>query len=223
MKGISDAPLEAPLLAGMPSFTLTDVAGMRIETISFFLLTVLVCSWLLRASWNVLARDLSLLPTIRFKHALAIFTVSGLFLYVVLTMVSGARELMTPGAWEKDGATYRLNGQSGIAGELPPRSTRELALQILASHLESYSEKNDGQLPPRSFSAGIPKRVWIAADGLGVPFEYFSGGTLGENHQDRVIACEPSSVGPQRLVLFGDGRVDSLNWQTIQEMAASHD
>jgi len=28
----------------------------------------------------------------------------------VLTMISGARELMTPGAWEKDGAIYRLKG-----------------------------------------------------------------------------------------------------------------
>jgi hypothetical protein len=27
---------------------------------------------------------------------------------LVLTMISGARELMTPGAWEKKGFTYQL-------------------------------------------------------------------------------------------------------------------
>ncbi len=32
----------------------------------------------------------------------------GLLFTVVLAMISGARELMTPGAWEKQGATYRL-------------------------------------------------------------------------------------------------------------------
>lgn len=35
----------------------------------------------------------------------------GLLFIVVLAMISGARELMTPGAWEKQGATYRLAGE----------------------------------------------------------------------------------------------------------------
>ena len=32
--------------------------------------------------------------------------------HVVLAMISGARELMTPGAWEKHGATYRLKEEA---------------------------------------------------------------------------------------------------------------
>ena len=32
---------------------------------------------------------------------------------IVLTMISGARELMTPGAWERNGVTYRLSESRG--------------------------------------------------------------------------------------------------------------
>jgi hypothetical protein len=48
--------------------------------------------------------------------------ISSLFV-VVLTMISGARELLTPGAWEKDGATYTLtptSDESQTADETPP-------------------------------------------------------------------------------------------------------
>ncbi len=34
---------------------------------------------------------------------------------VVLTMISGARELMTPGAWQKDGFTYSRTEPDGTA------------------------------------------------------------------------------------------------------------
>ncbi len=63
-----------PLLAGMASFTLTDVAQARVEVISFFLLVILVSSWVVKLLWNVLARDFPAMPKIRYKHALAIFT-----------------------------------------------------------------------------------------------------------------------------------------------------
>jgi hypothetical protein len=35
-------------------------------------------------------------------------TLWGLLFLLILTMISGARELMTPGAWEKHGSTYEL-------------------------------------------------------------------------------------------------------------------
>jgi hypothetical protein len=38
-------------------------------------------------------------------------TLWGLLFLLILTMISGARELMTPGAWEKHGSTYRLKDE----------------------------------------------------------------------------------------------------------------
>jgi hypothetical protein len=46
-----------------------------------------------------------------FGRAVAGVFLWGLLFIIVLTMISGARELMTPGAWEKQGVTYRLTNQ----------------------------------------------------------------------------------------------------------------
>jgi hypothetical protein len=96
--------------AGMPSitYTISEVSRMRIETISFFLagffLSALCIKWL----WNYLAGEFTVLPRLSYGRALALLTLWGLLFVLVLTMISGARELMTPGAWEKDGTTHKL-------------------------------------------------------------------------------------------------------------------
>ena len=49
--------------------------------------------------------------------ALGVVFLWGLLFVLVLTMISGARELMTPGAWEKKGLTYRLTDDPSAAVE----------------------------------------------------------------------------------------------------------
>lgn len=98
----------APAHAGMPSFTLTDIAKARIDTISFFLVLLLVLALCVKLLWNYLAKDFPKLPRMSYPKALTAVTLWGLLFLLVLTMISGARELMTPGAWEKQGATYKL-------------------------------------------------------------------------------------------------------------------
>jgi hypothetical protein len=58
--------------------------------------------------WNYLAKDFQKLPRMSYGKALAAVTLWGLLFLLVLSMISGARELMTPGAWEKQGLTYKL-------------------------------------------------------------------------------------------------------------------
>lgn len=94
--------------AGMPSITLSDFARLRLETASFFLLGLLVSAVVVRWCWNLLARDFPRLPPLRYGGALALVTLWGLLFVIVLTMISGARELMTPGAWVRQGMTYKL-------------------------------------------------------------------------------------------------------------------
>src|SRR5262245_43624975 len=98
------------VVAGMPSVTLTDAARLRVQNISFFLACVLVCAAIIRFLWNYLRKDFTFLPRLSYGKALGLVTLWGLLFVLVLTMISGARELMTPGAWEKQGATYRLKG-----------------------------------------------------------------------------------------------------------------
>ena len=100
-------------VAGMPSFSLTDVAQLRLEVISFFLLGLLLSACVVMAVWNSLQRDFAWLPRLSFSKACGVVVLWGLLFVVVLTMISGARELMTPGAWEKEGATYKLREAGG--------------------------------------------------------------------------------------------------------------
>lgn len=110
--GVAAVVLTAPVYGGMPSYTLTDVARMRLETISFFAAAFLVFAALIKGLWNYLAADFPRLPRMTYGKALAAVILWGLLFMLVLTMISGARELLTPGAWEKKGATYQLKGAS---------------------------------------------------------------------------------------------------------------
>ena len=48
-----DGPGQA--CAGMPTVLLSDLARMRFQTISFFLLVLLGCSWIIQRIWNCAA------------------------------------------------------------------------------------------------------------------------------------------------------------------------
>ena len=95
--------------AGMPApYTLRDLPRMRLETISFFLAVLLASAKLVQWLWNGLRSPPGRVPWISYSRSLGVVVLWGLLFSVVLAMISGARELMTPGAWERQGATYRL-------------------------------------------------------------------------------------------------------------------
>ena len=95
--------------AGMPvPYTLRDLARLRLEAISFFLVVLLVSAKLVQWLWNGLRSPAGRVPRLSYPRSLGVVVLWGLLFSVVLAMISGARELMTPGAWEKRGATYRL-------------------------------------------------------------------------------------------------------------------
>ena len=102
------AIMALPATAGMPSFTLTDVAQSRLQAISFFLLMFLVLSAVVQGIWNSLRSDFPKLPRLTYKRSVGLVALWGMIFLLLLTMISGARELMTPGAWEKDGLTYKV-------------------------------------------------------------------------------------------------------------------
>jgi hypothetical protein len=108
--GILVLALSSVAHAGMPQITLSDIARARFDSISFFIAVLLLLSWLVQSLWNYLGRDFKKLPRMSYPRALAVVTLWGLVFMLVLTMISGARELMTPGAWEKQGSTYKIKG-----------------------------------------------------------------------------------------------------------------
>lgn len=94
--------------AGMPQIMIEDAGKMRLESISFFALALFGFTFLVKLAWNFLQKDFPKVPKLSYGKAFSlVFLISCLFM-LILTMISGARELLTPGAWKKEGFTYKL-------------------------------------------------------------------------------------------------------------------
>jgi hypothetical protein len=95
--------------AGMPpAYVLTDLARARVEAISFFLFILFLSAAIVQRLWNHLRSSFTRLPRLSFLKAVSLVALWGLLFMIVLAMISGGRELTTPGAWERHGASYRL-------------------------------------------------------------------------------------------------------------------
>jgi hypothetical protein len=92
----------------MTAYDLNDVARLRLEDISFFALMLLLCAAGIRFLWNHVAKDFAGWPRLTFGKALCLTGLLSLLMLLVLSMISGARELLTPGAWRRQGSSYRL-------------------------------------------------------------------------------------------------------------------
>src|SRR4051794_22992744 len=167
-----------PAWAGMPAITLTDMARLRFQGISFFLAIFLLASWFLRFLWNRLGQDFLSLPRLSYGKAVGVVCLWGLLFLLVLTMISGARELLTPGAWVKQGVTYRLAEETGPT-PAPPSDPGETArrhkLEELRFALWDYARTHQGRFPPSPTVSEIPAERWQVPDPSGMRYVYTGG------------------------------------------------
>jgi hypothetical protein len=213
--------------AGMPSVTLadlrtatrtglTDLGQQRLEVISFFLLVLIGCAWLVQRVWNSMRKEFPILPRLSFARAVGVIVLWGLLFVLVLTMISGARELMTPGAWEKVGLTYRLVPENPpIAAQITARVESIESLRKRLQSWESGRDKADGP-------AALPD-IWLRVDGVeGGRYIYVPAKPIirddrhGFDSDTRIWAYESESVGSERLVLLRDGETQ---WMPPAEIA----
>jgi hypothetical protein len=204
--------------AGMPSITLTDVARMRVQTISFFLVLLLLSSLCVQLLWNRLRRDFTSLPRLTYGKALGVVVLWGLLFVLVLTMISGARELMTPGAWEKQGLTYRLTDKPATAPAADDsyEQERRERLETLRGVLQQYARAHDGRYPPGTADAGIADELWVAPDASHRRYHYVPGLAVGG--EAAPLVYEPATYGDSRFVLLTDG---SIKRMTLDEILAA--
>ncbi len=209
----------APVAAGMPRITLSDVAAMRLQSISFFLVVFLVSALVVRWIWNGLANDFTRLPRLSYPKAIGLVCLWGLLFLLVLTMISGARELMTPGAWKKDGLTYTLNDDTKLPEERaspgPTEDERKQKLTTLFGALATYAVSHDGNYPPRNDTA-VAKPLWQTPHASGMEYVYLPNRTTRD--PGRVLACEPELFGEWRLVLFTNGDVRRMTSAEISPL-----
>ncbi|MEO5914735.1 MAG: hypothetical protein ABIS50_10910 [Luteolibacter sp.] len=195
--------------AGMTVITLTDIARARIDALSFFLFTYLVIAWVVKLIWNQLAKSFTALPRLKYLQALGVVFVTGLMFYVVLTMISGARELLTPGAWEKQGVGYRLREE----GSAPlGKEERRQALRKLQEAIWSYAKAHEGNAPGSPLMAGIDPALWnFEGGGL-----YCLMPEVRPGGGRKVLVYEPASAGGRRFVLLADGSIEDRSEGTLK-------
>ena len=189
--------------AGMPSYNLTDATRMRIEELSFFFVVLLLCSLGVKAIWNLFARDFPKLPRIGFGRSLALTVLLGMFALLILSMISGARELLTPGAWRRQGVTHKLSDPAN-------EPLRRKGLETLRAALWQYAGAHDGRFPTQDFAPEIAEEFWKAPDEGGSRYLYAGG--LTKATPATLLAAEPNVFGDMRFVLLTDGAI--ARWPT---------
>lgn len=200
-----DLSQSVPIVAGMPVPQLTEWGMMRLGAISFFIVVVLVSAGMVRWLWNVLAAGFPRLPRLTYGKALAAVILWGLLFVVVLTMIAGARELLTPGAWRRDGALYAIDSPSQ-AKPMDPQKTlvRKEHLERLKDALWQYAALHGGKFPAASDPA-VAGLHWEVPGGAGMRYLYVAGRTASDTPQ--LVACEPALYGDERLALYTNGDI----------------
>jgi hypothetical protein len=202
------------LFAGMPTplpfdtplaQRLNDSIALRLQAISFFLLVLLICTLIVWGLWNYVRRDLQFLPRLTFGKALAGVVLWGMLCFIVLTMISGARELMTPGAWKKDGFTYKLASEQTTADD--PVETRQRQLEKLRTALWQFAATHQGRFPVGSELHDIPDEIWLVPDGAGLRYQYVPGLSAGK--ESDLLVYEPELEQSRRFAILTNGEIVS--------------
>jgi hypothetical protein len=209
----------AVAMAGMPSVRFSDVIRIRLEVISFFLVVMLVSAAIVRSLWNWLRRDFSRLPRLTYAKSFGIVTLWGLLFVVVLTMISGARELMTPGAWERDGRTYKLRAAAKESGTPQPDNAqvRRSSIGSLAAELNAFAKAHDGRFPTSEEFSRLGSSVVDDAGIHGMKYAYVPG--LAEDGDAELLAFEPAAYDDP-YALFTDGEIRRVPYDEIERLRA---
>lgn len=192
----------------MTVYDLNDVYRIRIQDVSFFVFLLVISSWILKLLWNHVAKDFRMLPQIKFTQAFCLSTLLGLAMLLILTMISGIREVLTPGAWRRQGSAYRLNDPA-------MESTRLNSMEQLRAALFDCTRSHDGRFPPHDFVAEIPEKIWQSPDAMGTHYVYLGGSAT--NNTGDLLAFEPEKFGEQRFILLGNGEIKQMRLSEIEE------
>jgi hypothetical protein len=217
--GVASRPSAA--LAGMPSPVLSDWAELRFETISFFVVLLLIFTAVIRWLWNYLAKDFPALPRLGYRKTLAGVVLVGLLLAVVLTMIAGARELLTPGAWQKQGVLYKVAAPPATPAPSPPVDIQQLdqrkeRLGKLKTALWQYAAQHDGHFPKDNTSSEIEPTLWELPSAGGTRYFYVPG--LKTDQSPNVLVYEPNVLGDaERLALRTDGEIVVLSTAELRK------
>jgi hypothetical protein len=223
----ANAGMPAPLPSGWTKDHIPEWMGVptqsgsagsidaRLQAISFFIVCLLLCAWGVLWLWRGLRKDLTWLPQLTYRRSLSLVVLWGLLFVIVLTMISGARELMTPGAWRKQGWTYKLNEATP---DKDIRTERKMALERLRLALWQYAATHHGRFPSGDDPA-IDAALWVVPGDPGQRFILVPDREAED--AGRLLVSEPETDGHERLVLLTNGMLGTMRTSEIQQPEAS--
>jgi hypothetical protein len=217
------------VIAGMPAplptdperiLRLSEPVQARLQTISFFLLVILVCAWVVQGLWNYLRRDFPRVPRLSYPKALAGVLLWGIAFVIVLAMISGARELMTPGAWQKQGFTYKLVQSAPTnTPETGQLALRRQQLEHLRVALWQFAATHNGRFPTKKEAGEISDELWSVPGLPGLRYLYVPG--LSVSLPKSLLAYEPELDPEHRIALQTNGDIVSLSSVEISRLPRS--
>jgi hypothetical protein len=178
-------------------YTLSNVAELRLQYISFFLAVFFASAFLCRLLWNSLRPEFASLPPLSYAQALGVMSLWGLLFALALAMVSGARELMGPAASKPN-----EHGDQG-APEDPIDTARLEKLENYRQALLSYAKQHNNQFPINPSDAGLTPEAMEIPDPCGMKYLY--RGPLSRNGPEKALVVEPGVFGSRQYVLFTTG------------------
>lgn len=189
--------------------------GLRVQAISFFIAVFLVSGWMVKGLWGLARRDFPILPSLTYFRALGLVGLWGLAFVIVLTMISGARELMTPGAWRKQGWTYKLaDRQSEVRST--GRDVRRKQLEQVRTVLWQFAATHSGRFPRHDELTDAT--LWDIPGWPGLKFF-----AITDRHAEsagRLLVYEPELDGDDRLVLLTNGTIGTMRSAEIKQFLA---
>jgi hypothetical protein len=123
---------------------------------------------------------------------------------------------MTPGAWRKQGFTYRLAAEPERPPEPDPRTTRRQHLEQLRTALWHFAATHNGRFPRSDELTVIATNLWEIPEGGDLRYLYLPGREAG--HAPALLAYEPELTSDERLVLRVNG--DILTMRTAEIRSA---
>jgi hypothetical protein len=212
---LAHAGMPAPLPTNVVQSQILNATALeRLQAISFFLAAFLLAAAALRLLWNYLQRDFPSMPRLSYAKALAALSLWGLLFIIVLTMISGARELMTPGAWTKEGFTYKLTDEARRNAE----ALRRQQLERLYTALLQFAATHQGRFPSADEAGAMASVLWEIPESGGMRYLYVAGRSAGERAE--ILAYETEWDSDRRLVLKSNGDVVAMRSGEIR--AALH-
>lgn len=211
--------------AGMGYPTISDFGRLRLKTLSFFLVAFLLFSYLFHICWHQIRNAIPRLPKLSFRQSMGMMFLWGLVFIVVLIMISGARELMTPGAWKKNGFTYQLTeasrsekGLSVVNSDLANEKINSLLK--LKVELMQFAENNSGRFPSEEEYKSWTYDLKKIPNTLGATWVYVPESTIEDSKS--LLFFHPFSENESLTIcLFVDGSMQVLSKEEFNSIRAS--